>query len=367
MAKILRCVIVSVILVLVCGNASSESSTDTTSPQEAQRKGSRSVFPILMFDSDIGFGFGGKGVIRNQLEQSESFDLTIFASTKGEQWYVFALSIPDLESRHGTAYPKALDLKLEYDKLLKSNFFGFGNDSPDNDWQFPREMAKVELILSRALTERVIGETGLFINHTSVHGYEGVNRILTSEVPGAGERLTSCLTARIRWDTRDSQNHPHSGWKLGLSFDVALRSLGSDFNFQRYRLEVNNYQRLFAPSHVLAMRVWLQHLNGTAPYYEQSIIGGGWTARGFKADRFIDRALALASMEYRFPVYTKIGGVFFVDGGRVIASLRKLSLDRWKTDSGGGLRYYLAGFVVRVDVGVSREDTRVFLNFGQVF
>ena len=367
MRRMLELVIVLAITLLNHPYAFSAFKTDTTGQQMPSRKTSSSVFPILMYDSDIGFGFGGKGVIKDQLKQGESFDLTIFGSTKGEQWYVFAFSIPDFEIRQGTAYPKALDLKLEFDKFLKSNFFGFGNNSPDNDWQFPREMTKLELTLGRAFTERIIGEIGLLFNHTSVYSYEGVNSILTSEVPGASEHLTTYFVAKLRRDTRDSQIHPHRGWKIGFNFDIASKSLGGDFSFQRYRLEVNKYQKLFTSAHVLAMRLWIQHVDGTAPYYEQSIIGGSWTTRGFKADRFIDRALTISSVEYRFPIYRKIGGVLFVDAGRVYPSIKKINLHGWKTDWGGGLRYYLANFVVRFDVGVSREGTRVFLNFGQVF
>ncbi len=367
MTKILKYIIIYAILLLVCQYAFSASSMETTAQPIPSRKSSTSVFPILMFDSDIGFGLGGKGVIKNQLKHRESFDLTIFGSTKGEQWYVYNFSIPDLEMRQGTSYPLAFDMRIEFDKFLKSNFFGFGNDSPNNDWQFPKEMTKLELTWGRAITERIIVETGILLNHTSVYRYEGVNSFMTPEVPGAGEHLTTGLVARLRWDTRDSQIHPHRGWKIGLNFDLASKSLGGDFGFRRYRLEVNRYQKLFTSAHILALRLWIQQVDGTAPYYERSIIGGGWTARGFKADRFIDRALTISSLEYRFPIYQKLGGVLFVDAGRVYPGIKKVTTRDWKTDGGGGLRYYLTNFVVRLDVGVSGEGSRIFLNFGQVF
>ncbi len=367
MNKILKCITTSVILLFLCQYAFSASKTDTTGQEMSAHKSSSSAFPVLIYDSDIGFGLGGKGIIKNGLKHGESSDLIIFGSTKGEQWYVFAFSIPDLEIRQGTAYSKAFDLKIEFDKFLKSNFFGFGNYSKNNDWQFPKEMTKLELTLGRAFTERIIGEIGWLFDHTSVYGYEGINPILTSEVPGTGEHLTTCFVTKLRWDTRDSQIHPHQDWKIGFNCDIASKSLGGDFDFQRYRLEINRYQKLFSAAHVLAMRFWLQQVKGTAPYYEQSIIGGGWTARGFKADRFIDRTLTISSAEYRFPIYKRIGGILFVDAGRVYSDIKKVTWHDWKTNGGGGLRYYLTNFVVRLDVGVSGEGSRIFLNFGQVF
>src|SRR5512135_1187598 len=56
-----------------------------------------SPFPILMFDSDIGFGYGGRVKFVDYLGNKESLDLILFNSTRGERWYVFTFSIPDLE------------------------------------------------------------------------------------------------------------------------------------------------------------------------------------------------------------------------------------------------------------------------------
>lgn len=341
--------------------------SDTSGRTPPQFKRSQSVFPILMYDSDIGFGFGGKGTVRNYFHRKESFDLILFASTKGEQWYVFSFSIPDFEIRQGTVYPLALDVKLEFDKMLKSNFFGFGNDTRDNDWQFPREWAKLSLIFARGFTKQVVGEIGWLVNHSSVYQYEEVNPLLSPEVPGAGETLTSYITGRLRWDTRDSRINPTRGWKLGFTGDAAGKWLGSDFGFRRYRLEMSAYRKLFTAAHIFAFRLWLQQIEGTAPYFEHSIIGGGRTARGFKANRFTDRAYILTSAEHRFKLYRKLGGVLFSDAGRVFPGIEKAELRHWKANWGLGLRYYLANFVVRFDTGFSSEGTRIFFNFGHVF
>jgi len=330
------------------------------------RKKSISIFPILMYDSDIGFGLGGKGVVKNLYRKNESFDLILFGSTKGEQWYVFTFSIPDFEIRQGTQYPICFDFKINYDKFLKSNFFGFGNNSKDNDWQFPKEFSKLEVTFGRAFTERIIGEIGLFFNHTSVYDYK-TNQKMSADIPGAGEKLTSYIKIHWRRDTRDSRIHPKAGWNLGLNADFASKSLGGDYNFNRYRLEISKYQKLLSPDHIFAFRCWSQHIDGTAPFYEQSIIGGGGTARGFKADRFIGNAFVLVSAEYRFMIYKKLGGILLVDYGRVFNDINKANLHNWKSNGGWGLRYYTANFVVRFDMGISKEGTRIFFNFGHVF
>ena len=355
-----------ILLPWIPASAENENAADT-------RHRSGSGFPIVMYDSDIGFGFGGRGVVKNLMKKNESFDMILFASTLGEQWYVFTFSIPDFEIRQGTRYPAACDIKLEFDKFLKSNFFGFGNDSEDNDFQFPKEFIKLEMTFSRALTEKVIGEAGWFFNHTSIYGYRyiyddmNVEPVMHQDIPGSGARITSYVTARLRWDTRDSQIHPRKGIKLALNADFAGKALGGDYNFSRYRLEFSAYLSFWNRNHVLAARVWGQHIEGTAPYYEQSVIGGGDTGRGFKKDRFIDDAMCLVSLEYRCIITRKLGGILFADTGRVYPGINYFDFSAWKTSTGWGLRYYLENFVVRFDMGISREGTRLFFNFGHVF
>ncbi|GAG95719.1 unnamed protein product, partial [marine sediment metagenome] len=75
----------------------------------------------------------------------------------------------------------------------------------------------------------------------------------------------------------------------------------------------------------------------------------------------------LTSMEYRFRVFKWIGAVLFGDSGRVYRSLKKISLQDWHNSWGAGLRFYPGAFVVRFDIGMSREGTRIFFNFGHVF
>ncbi|UCG94742.1 MAG: hypothetical protein JSW13_03030, partial [Candidatus Aerophobus sp.] len=96
-------------LSLVSTGASQES-------EDVDTKKSLSAFPILMYDTDIGVGYGGKAKFVNYLSRKESFDLIVFNSSKGERWYVFAFSIPDIEIRQGKIYSLCCDLKAEYNK-----------------------------------------------------------------------------------------------------------------------------------------------------------------------------------------------------------------------------------------------------------
>jgi outer membrane protein assembly factor BamA len=77
--------------------------------------------------------------------------------------------------------------------------------------------------------------------------------------------------------------------------------------------------------------------------------------------------LTLASTEYRFPLFKSLGGVLCVDAGKLYQHLREIDLHQWRANWGCGLRYSVANFVTRLDVGISDEGTRIFFNFGHVF
>ncbi len=334
---------------------------------EIQSQPSWSAFPIVMYDSDIGLGFGGKGIIKNHFSADESLDLILFGSTRGEQWTVFTFSIPDFEIRQGKRYPLAFDIAVEYDKLLKSNFFGIGNGSADNEFQFPREFVKIEADFGRAFTERIIAQVGLRYARYSSYGYNPDWGTISRNTPGAGETPVAGCVAKFRLDTRDSQINPVKGIRLELQAERTGRMLGARWRYGRARLEFGGYQRIFRSGSVLAVRFWTQHIDGSAPYTELSKIGDSWTGRGYKADRFLDNAMALASAECRVPIYRKVGGVVFVDAGRVWPSIDEFNLRDWHGDWGLGLRYHLENFVARFDAGFSPEGLRIFFNFGQVF
>ncbi len=339
----------------------------TNSQISLPKQFSMSALPIAMFDSDIGFGFGAKGVLKNIHKKNESYDIILFGSTKGEQWYALAFSIPDFEFRHRKRFKWALDFKIEFDKFLKSNYFGIGNNTKDNKNQFPRELTRIQFALSRGFTEKLVGEIGLRFSHHSVYGYDQSWNTISNDTPGTGETDIIAASIMIKYDNRDNWLDPSSGMKIESRFEKAIKAFSDNNDFSKIRIEANSYNRIFSKNHVVALRLWIQDINGDTPYQELSKIGDGWTARGYKADRFLDKAMALTSIEYRAHLYKRLGGVLFVDAGRVWPNLSHFNFSNWHSNWGVGLRYSTANFLVRLDTGFSGEGMRIFFNFGQVF
>lgn len=336
------------------------------------RDKSLSVFPILMYDSNIGFGYGAKAKFVQYLAKKESFDVIVFNSTKGERWYVFTFSIPDVEIRQQQKYALSFDIKAEYDKYLKYYFFGVGKASRESDrTEFAFEKKELQLRAGRGLTSHFIIEAHYVLKNVAYLSVEE-GKPFTDILREVGHQFSPFMAFFIRHDTSDSQIHPQAGHRFIFQNDVAARFLGNaETRFHRMTLDCRKYFSLFGHKDVMAFRVLVQKISGSnIPLYELSSLGGGSemaVLRGYRLNRFQDKGKFLAMAEYRFPLWRRLGATVFMEGGSVWPSWSRIDFEKAVVDIGFGLRYYLRNFVVRFDTGISREGIGLYFNFGHVF
>lgn len=333
---------------------------------------SLSAFPILMYDTDIGVGYGGKAKFVNYLKRKESFDFILFNSTKGERWYVFTFAIPDFEVRQGKTYAFSLDIRAEYDKYLKYYFYGLGSNSEKADQtEFTFEKTELSVTLGRGFSPHFVLEAGYILKNVRYYKIEE-NRPFTTALKAVGDQFSPLAFLVIRYDTSDSQIHPRRGLRFLLQNEAAARVLSNTrAKFHRFTLDGRKYQALFGENDILAFRLLLQKISGPEiPLFELPVLGGGsvlTALRGYVQNRFLDRGKWLVNVEYRFPLWKKLGGNVFADAGSLWPRWEEMLSSRVVFDAGGGLRYYLENFVVRFDMGFSHEGTGVYFNFGHVF
>jgi endonuclease/exonuclease/phosphatase family metal-dependent hydrolase len=340
--------------------------TDITTPTAEP---SIEVFPILSYDTDVGFGYGGKGFLLNKLGWNESFDITLFNSTKGERWYRIVASIPDPETRQRTVYPFALDVTIDYDKYITNSFFGVGNATSFEDREYyTREPLEVSVLFSRGFTESLVLQAGLRFQY--VRNREIEPGVLLAGAPfplSQGIARSTSLVLGGRYDTRNSVVQPSYGWVV--EGEIARAPLTSPGNvlLTRYHLLVQHYTTLFLPATVLALRAKVQATDGEIPVQMMLPLGGNNTLRGFVQDRFLGNALLVTNAELRFPIFWRFGGVVGLDAGNVWESLSVAGWSNWKWNPTAGIRFSMDTFVVRCDVGFGPESTGFYLNFGHIF
>ncbi len=327
-------------------------------------------FPILSYDTDAGFGYGMKIVFRNTLGTSESFDLTLFNSTKGERWYRLAFSLPDAELRQGTIYPLAVDILLDYDKWIRNSFFGIGRNSSFDDREYyTKEPFELTATISRGFSPVIVGQLGMRYKIVRNYGFQAGSRLAALDPPISGSRASffSFFTS-ARYDTRNSYINPSRGLVLQGDAEYAPESSLGNCAFTKVALWIQSYTPLPVPEAVLAFRFGLQSVAGKElPVQVLMSLGGNRDLRGSPQDRYCDRACAVTNAEIRFPIVWRFGAVAAVDAGSVFGSLDRMTVAHWIISPAVGLRFYMETFVVRLDVGFGSESTGFYLNFGQLF
>jgi NTE family protein len=107
------------------------------------------------------------------------------------------------------------------------------------------------------------------------------------------------LKLRSIVDTEDKFLFPTSGMFLALSYETAIRNLGSEVGFGKVEATYETFFT-FLPRHTLRPRVTFGFADATLPIAEQYTLGGFRSMLGLREDDSYGRQLFLVNMEYRF-------------------------------------------------------------------
>lgn len=327
-----------------------------------EHKSEWEIFPIINYDSDAGFGYGGKGFLYNFLGKQESFDLTIYNSTKGERWYRVVFSSPDIQRRQGTKYPIAIDLAFDYDKWINykfySTYYNYQTGEVIGSENYIREPFELTAMLSRGFAKDFVAELGARIKNISCYNFDPAGS-LQYRTPTNIKYVS--FVFNFRWDTRTNYINPQNGFVLEMDNEIARDIINPPSqNFYKIGMLVQSYINLFISDLVFANRLNLQGISDVS-YQLLLPLGGNNTIRGLPQDRYLSTSTILFNSEIRFPIWKRFGGIAGIDIGN------SESTPDWVINPVIGLRFYMDNFVVRFDVGFGSETTGIYFNFGHVF
>lgn len=320
------------------------------------------LFPILNYDSDAGFGYGGKGFLYNFLGSNESFDLTLYNSTKGEQWYRVVFSTPDIQRRQGTNYSIAFDLTFDYDKWINykfySTYYNYQTDEKiERSENYIREPIELTAMFSRGFAKDFVAELGTRFKNISCYNFDSTGS-LQYKTPTNIKYVSFIFN--FRWDTRINFINPQNGFVLEIDNEYSPDLFKEGFPFYKLGILGQHYLTLFMTNLVWANRIILQTITDVN-YQLQLPLGGNNTLRGLPQDRYLSTSTALINSEFRIPIWKRFGGIAGVDIGK------GSSTSDWIINPVIGLRFYMDNFVVRFDVGFGSKTTGIYFNFGNIF
>lgn len=191
------------------------------------------------------------------------------------------------------------------------------------------------------------------------------------------------LQFRVSRDRRNSPLTPTSGTELQLSSEQSI-PIGSGSIFLNrlrasysYFIPVDFTDFTDEPGETLAFNVQGGVVLGDLPPYEAFSLGGTDSVRGYDAgDVGSGRAFLLGTVEYRFPIFSIIGGVLFLDVGTDLGTGSDVPgepaviRDKPGTGVGYGLgvRVQSPLGAIRIDYGFNDDgDGRLHFGIGERF
>ncbi|MBD2537731.1 BamA/TamA family outer membrane protein [Coleofasciculus sp. FACHB-SPT36] len=207
---------------------------------------------------------------------------------------------------------------------------------------------------------------------------------LGNDLSFSGEGKDDLLTLQfgVVRDRRNSAVIPTSGSLLRLGVEQSLPVGVGGILFNRLRGSYSYYLPVrytnFSPGpQALAFNVQAGTVLGDLPPYEAFSLGGSNSVRGFEeGDVGSGRSFIQATAEYRFPIFSIVGGALFVDAATDFGTGSTVPGDpagvRGKPGSGFGyglgVRVQSPLGPIRIDYGFNNEgDSRLHFGIGERF
>ncbi len=334
-------------------------------PAETPQEG-HTIFalPIAFYTTDTGFGYGAAGLLGYHSAPERTSQL-LFAVTHTAKKQFQSV----VKSEHYFADGKHRFLgQVEYNRF-PSDFFGFGNDTSNDDPQsYTPEFAQAEFSLARLLTRDLWIRGGGFFRNQALISRGEENVMQTPGVPWGTGRFDAGLTGGFLWDSRDNTTASTRGSLFLLKYYHTVYQDRGD-GFRMLSLDVRAFRSL-RPGWVSGSHLRAEGVRGDMPFYFLPNLGGQELLRGYEDNRFADRNFLLFQQDLRFPIWWRIGGTVFAAAGRVAHDGSDILEGKFHVGYGAGLRYFINredGMVIRLDMASGKDSGGMYISFGEAF
>ncbi len=337
--------------------------------EEAKKRGGWIALPVIYYtpETSLAFGVGAMYYFRlsgQDLKQRPSSMSTLLVYTQKKQWMI--ILSPQL-------YLKNEDYCIQGNFMFskfRSKFWGIGNEtSSENEEDYSYHIVDLFIKLQRRILSRLNFGLRYEYQYNNIIEVEKKGLLETGQFLGSDEAKVSGLSLLANWDSRDNIFSPSKGSFYQFSATFFRKTLGSDYHFNRYNVDLRTYFPIFT-SHVLAFHGYLNFITGDAPFQMLSFLGGPLIMRGYYQGRYRDKHAVVFQMEYRMPLWRRLGLVGFTSVGDVSDKISRFSLRNVKATFGAGLRFALKPeekLNFRCDLGFSKDSVGVYFTLTEAF
>ena len=343
----------------------------TTAPDSVEHKRSGIIpLPILFYTPETKLA-GGVAInyyfhaSNSKITSRPSMLTPSIVYTQNKQ---FIIELPlDLYWRNGTYH---LEGYMNY-KKFPDKFYGIGNHtSEDDEENYTPKSVTFQMNLQKKVSSRLNIGVQYEFEHTKIIEVEENGLLVHGDIAGSKGGMVSGAGLLVNRDTRDNIFYPSSGSFYQLSASLFSSSLGSDYDFNRFTLDLRQYFPLFS-SQVLACQGYINIITGDPPFQMLSLFGGRERMRGYFEGRYRDKNMMAFQIEYRImPVLWRFGLVVFAGFGDVSDKMENFELRNFKYSVGGGIRYLFIReekINVRLDFGHGKNSSGIYITIGEAF
>ncbi len=330
------------------------------------------VYPMVDYGGNSGLGAG----IGFRAQNVSSLDDKLFVegrySVYKYEMYQAGYEAPRMFGDQG-----GLEIIGRYDRMPREFFFGVGNAS-DYDDEVSIGMERASLQAGIVYRPDFDWSLGIYGGYWSHNLFDGDDEDFTHDLDAVGRQLdltdSDFRSARylrfgstITFDWRNRPGQTTAGGIESLTLEyVTGVDISDDIEYTRVNAEIRQYLHLFL-KRIIELRLEVQTIDlidpesqPQLPYYLLSELGDKRHLAGFRPHRFYDYDFAFASIEYRYPVWTTVDALIFLDGGRVYRAITESAVfDDWYASYGFGFRAWGDwGEVFRVIFAFSKEEFR---------
>ncbi|MGV2990195.1 hypothetical protein ACE1OE_21400 [Vibrio sp. E150_011] len=334
---------------------------------EADKGVNSSYIPAVFYTPEQGLGLGMLyvglyGELDEGAGQPSSMVINPYASSNGS----LGITLSNKHFYNSGSNRVFTDIKVFDDAAV---YYGQGYENgqqDDNKVDFKERVVDIKPTwLTRVKGDYFLGLGGN-IKSVSPHEKEFENQ--------ANDYLAAELTDNTSYgvfisnvyDTRDNVTNASRGTLLQADIGYYQDATNSE-SFGKYSLKASQYYALAPMPGLLAWQVQANLTSGEVPWNQLPDLGGADAMRGYILGRYRDNQMMMGQVEYRLPVYWRVGVVFWGAAGTVSDDVSGL-WDNTLASAGTGFRLKIKDTVnVRADIGYGEHGGTFYFHVNEVF
>jgi outer membrane protein assembly factor BamA len=334
-------------------------------------------YPVAGYGPNSGLKGGLTFTSKQVFTKGERVKIRGSYSTHDYQDYKFKYTVPSKFRPFRNAA-----LTARYRQKPWESFYGIGNDSrKENEVALNLEESFVTVGWSHDLYRKL--QLGLEGSYRAISVFDGEDPDLEGNISAIREKLSlsshDFRSARI-WsvgtslvhDWRNSRVQTSGGGyeSLSIMYNKGV-SRSEDLKYIVARADLRHYVNVHM-KRVLGLRILVEATNLSSkstglPYYLLRRLGGKDHLRSFSSSRYVGNHLALASLEYRYPIWVGVNGFVLFEEARVFETFKEdFTLKNWHYSISMGIRVWNQnGLVMNTHAAFGKEGSRFYLQLSE--